>query len=205
MEISDAESDDYVVDATDDEWVESAKLPGRKRKSKGGEHSSTEKIHSNISSDDVKDISAEARDIPTEAPDGGPSRETASDVCCSCSKQSSCKTSKCACRVLGVGCGSSCGCRETKCANRGSVSNEGTQSVSVEGTGSDSGIDEADKERLLATQGAELLQGALVEGPAEAKSDNGPRKPLSDIGNKLVRVSFFLFNVKYIYTLLKFV
>lgn len=166
MEISDAESDEYGVDATDDEWVMSAKLHGRKRKSKGGEHSNLEKNHSNTSSDDAKTIS-------TEAPDG-PSVKTASDVCCSCSKSSSCKTSKCACRAMGIGCGSSCGCRETKCANR-----EG-------GTVNDPGSDEADKNRLLATQGAELLQGALV-GPAEANTDHGPRKALSDIGNTLTK------------------
>lgn len=170
MEISDAESDEYGVDATDDEWVMSAKLHGRKRKSKGGdEHSNLEKNHSNTSSVDAKTIS-------TEAPDG-PSVKTASDVCCSCSRSSSCKTSKCACRAMGIGCGSSCGCRETKCANR-----EG-------GTVNDPGSDEADKNRLLATQGAELLQGALV-GPAEANSDHGPRKALSDIGNTLVCPSF---------------
>ncbi|MCH89272.1 chromosome-associated kinesin KIF4-like [Trifolium medium] len=169
MEISDAESDEYVVDptdATDDEWVESAKLNGRKRKSKGSEHSNLEK---NIISDDVKDIS-------TEAPDG-PSQKIALDACCSCSKSSSCKTSKCLCRANGIGCGSSCGCRETKCANRG------RQPVSADGTENDS--DEADKNSLLATQGAQLLQGALVERPTEAKTDNGPRKALSDIGNTL--------------------
>ncbi|KAK2430062.1 hypothetical protein P8452_43525 [Trifolium repens] len=177
MEISDAESDEYVVDvtdATDDEWVESAKLHGRKRKSKGSEHPSIEK---NISPDDVKDI-------PTEAQDG-PSEKTASEVCCSCSKSSSCKTSKCMCKATGVGCGNSCGCRETKCANRVSISNEpqeGRQPVSAETTENDS--DEADKNSLLATQGAQLLQGALVEGPTEAKT-NGPRKALSDIGNTL--------------------
>ncbi|MCI03505.1 chromosome-associated kinesin KIF4-like, partial [Trifolium medium] len=176
MEISDAESDEYVVDptdATDDEWVESAKLNGRKRKSKGSEHSNLEK---NIISDDVKDIS-------TEAPDG-PSQKIALDACCSCSKSSSCKTSKCLCRANGIGCGSSCGCRETKCANRG------RQPVSADGTENDS--DEADKNSLLATQGAQLLQGALVERPTEAKTDNGPRKALSDIGNTLPAMPIFL-------------
>jgi kinesin family protein 4/21/27 len=198
MEISDAESDEYVVDvtdATDDEWVESAKLHGRKRKSKGSEHPSIEK---NISPDDVKDI-------PTEAQDG-PSEKNASEVCCSCSKSSSCKTSKCVCRSTGIGCGSSCGCRETKCANRVSISNEpqeGRQSVSAEATENDS--DEADKNSLLATQGAQLLQGALVEGPTEAKTNNGPRKALSDIGNTLVRVTFsFQFEVS-IHELIKFI
>jgi hypothetical protein len=87
---------------------------------------------------------------------------------------------------MGIDCGSSCGCRETKCANR-----EG-------GAVNDPGSDEADKNRLLATQGAELLQGALV-GPAEANTDHGPRKALSDIGNTLVCPSFSL-SMSSIYT-----
>lgn len=62
----------------------------------------------------------------------------------------------------------------------GSSSNE-LQQV----TENDSGSDEANKNRLLATQGAELLQGALIEGPAETKTDNAPRKALSDNGNSL--------------------
>lgn len=185
MDISDTESDDYVIEATDDEWVESAKLPVRKRKSKGG-HSSMENNQSNISSENVQDNS-------TEGLEGGASGETTSDVCCSCSKSSSCKTTKCKCKAMGIGCGSSCGCRASKCANRGgSASNESqepTQSGSVEGTENDSSVEEADKDHLLATQGAELLQGALVERPAEAHSDHVRRKPLSDIGNSLVRVS----------------
>lgn len=87
---------------------------------------------------------------------------------------------------MGGTCGSSCGCLISKCANRSSISSE----AQVEGSGNDSSVEEADKNRLLAAQGAELLQGALVEGPADAHSDNhGPRKPLSDIGNTLVRVS----------------
>lgn len=176
MEISDIESDDYEVDATDDEWVESAKLHTRKRKSKG-EHSSMEKCQLNAISENVKE------GLP-EGPDGA-SEETAEDVCCSCSKYSSCKTTKCKCRALGIGCGSSCGCRASKCANRASGSK-----MSQEGAENDSSIDEADKDRLLATQGAELLQGALVERPPKPPNDEGRRKALSDIGNTLVRVTF---------------
>ncbi|KAK7301105.1 hypothetical protein RJT34_11965 [Clitoria ternatea] len=176
LSISDAESDDYVPEATDDdEWEASEKLHVRKRKSKRS-HLSMESNQSNSSSEDVKDDSIE------EA--GGASREAASDTCCSCSKSSFCKTNKCKCRVLGNTCGSSCGCLPSKCANRASVSNESqerTQSGFIEG------IEQADKDRILAAQGAELLQGALVERPAEAHSDHGPRKPLSDIGNTLVK------------------
>ncbi|KAJ1416422.1 hypothetical protein SESBI_17380 [Sesbania bispinosa] len=131
---------------------------------------------SNISSEDVKDNSTEGH--------GGASGEAASDVCCSCSRSSSCKTTKCKCRALGNSCGSSCGCRASKCANRALVSNESQEPTQ---SGNDSSIEEADKDHLLATQGAELLQGALVERPAEAQSDHAPRKPLSDIGNTLAK------------------
>lgn len=178
MDISDSESDDYEVEATDDEWIESGKLQVRKRKSKR----SMENNQSNISSEEVKDNSVEGP--------GGASGETASEACCSCSKSSSCKTTKCKCRALGSTCGSSCGCLASKCANREPVSNESqepTQLGLVEGTGNDSCIEESDKDRLLATQGAELLHGALIDRPAETNNDHGSRKPLSDIGNTLVR------------------
>ncbi|XP_029130522.1 kinesin-like protein KIN-4C [Cajanus cajan] len=182
LSISDTEADDYAKNGTDDEWVASEddecgaseKIHVRKRKSKS-RRASMEDNQSNISSEDVKDNSTEAN--------GGASGETASGICCSCSKSSSCKTNKCKCKALGGTCGSSCGCLASKCANRISVSNESQ----VEGTGNASSIEESNKDRLLAAQGAELLQGALVEGPAEAHSDHGPRKPLSDIGNTLAK------------------
>ncbi|XP_027368410.1 kinesin-like protein KIN-4C [Abrus precatorius] len=170
LSVSDTESDDYYVpDATDDEWP-TEKIHVKKRTSKS-RHLSVENNQSTVSSEDVKDNSTEGLE--------GASGETASDICCSCSKSSSCKTNKCKCRALGNSCGSSCGCLASKCANRASVSNEGTSN--------DSSTEEADKDRLLAAQGAELLQGALVEGPAEAHSVHGPRKPLSDIGNTLAK------------------
>ncbi|KAK7385390.1 hypothetical protein VNO78_31107 [Psophocarpus tetragonolobus] len=169
LSVSDTDSDYYVADATDDEWVASRKMNIKKRKSKS-RRVSMEDIQSNNSLEELKDNSTEA--------DGGASGETASDICCSCSKSSSCKTNKCKCRAQGSSCGSSCGCLASKCANRASVLNESQ----VEGTGNDSSIEEADKDRLLAAQGAELLQGALVEGPTEAH-----RRPLSDIGNTLAK------------------
>lgn len=94
---------------------------------------------------------------------------------------------------MGSSCGTSCGCLATKCANRVSTSNESlepTQPGLVERTEDNSSIE--DKDGLLATQGAELLQGAMADGPAETNTDQGPRKALSDIGNALVRVKFFL-------------
>ncbi|KAI5065342.1 hypothetical protein GOP47_0020037 [Adiantum capillus-veneris] len=49
-------------------------------------------------------------------------QEQAADLCCSCSKQSGCKTGKCACKASGSFCGSNCQCSSKKCANRGSGS-----------------------------------------------------------------------------------
>ena len=110
---------------------------------------------------------------------------------CSCTKYSSCKTTKCECRADGGRCGTSCGCVATKCANRGSAStNESGESPETEifeGSGSGSGSDEKEKSDALASHGAMLLQSALVEKPADTNDENGPRrKPLSDIGNTLV-------------------
>ncbi|KAK7351230.1 hypothetical protein VNO77_10526 [Canavalia gladiata] len=183
MDISETESYDYDSETTDDEWQKSGKLRVRKRKSKS-RRSDMEKNHqSNINTSE--DFKENSRDRLVDA-----SGQTASDICCSCNKTSSCKTTKCKCKVMGNSCGSSCGCLATKCANRASISNElqePTQSILVHKTGNNSSIEETDKHRLLATQGAELLQGALVDRLAETNSDQGPRKPLSDIGNTEVK------------------
>ncbi|WJX34931.1 Kinesin-like protein KIN-4C [Trifolium repens] len=154
MDISDeTESDDYDVEETDDEWKESGKLRVRKRKSK-----------SKHSEDFKYNLSNRL---------GGAHGEPASDICCSCSKSSTCKTTKCMCKAIGNSCGSFCSCLTTKCDNRASILNESHEPIQ-------SGLP-------LITQGAELLQGALADRPAEANNDQGPRKPLSDIGNKQVK------------------
>jgi kinesin family protein 4/21/27 len=158
MDISDeTESDDYDVEETDDEWKESGKLRVRKRKSK-----------SKHSEDFKYNLSNRL---------GGAHGEPASDICCSCSKSSTCKTTKCMCKAIGNSCGSSCSCLTTKCDNRASILNESHEPIQ-------SGLP-------LITQGAELLQGALADRPAEANNDQGPRKPLSDIGNKQVHVTHY--------------
>lgn len=45
-------------------------------------------------------------------------KRTAKAECCSCSKKSLCKTTKCKCRSTGRSCGSLCGCALGKCSNR---------------------------------------------------------------------------------------
>ncbi|KAE9609086.1 hypothetical protein Lal_00020245 [Lupinus albus] len=180
MDISDIDSDDYDddvdydIEATDHDREKSGNLGVKKRKSRS-RHSSNENSQLNInSSEDVNDLG-----------------ESAPEVCCNCSRTSSCKTTKCKCKATGSSCGNSCGCVETKCANRAlsttNESQESTQSGLVERTENNCSIEETD-ERLLASQGVELLQGALADRPAEiVPPDQGPRKPLSDIGNALVK------------------
>ncbi|KAI5446405.1 hypothetical protein KIW84_014292 [Lathyrus oleraceus] len=56
-----------------------------------------------------------------------------------------------------------------------------------------SSSEEANQNRLLATQGAELLQGALIEEYAKTKTDNAPKKALPNIGNTLGRINDFGF------------
>ncbi|KAL9330001.1 hypothetical protein ACSQ67_005004 [Phaseolus vulgaris] len=168
MDISETESDDY--DFTDDEWEESGKLRVRKRKSK----TDMENNESNINnSEDFTEYSRDLLDTPGER---------ASDICCSCSINSSCKTTKCICRAMGSSCGNSCGCQVNKCENRSSISDE-----SQEWPAQSASFEETDKDRLLVTQGAELLQGALVDGHPETNNDQARRKPLSDIGNTQIK------------------
>ncbi|XP_068655953.1 kinesin-like protein KIN-4C [Aristolochia californica] len=117
--------------------------------------------------------------------------KSALETCCSCSRYSKCKTSKCACRNAGTSCGDTCGCMPTKCANRLAdfISAEGEESPQDEITGGDKDILESDLDRSkeLATHGALLLQSAFGQKPVEVTEDDGPkRKPLSDIGNKIV-------------------
>ncbi|XP_054788474.1 kinesin-like protein KIN-4C isoform X2 [Prosopis cineraria] len=167
MDLCDMDSDEYDVgvDETDDEWVASGKLRVKKRNSKSG-RSSWENSQPSYETPNVHDnfVSGEAY------------------ICCTCSKLSSCKTSKCQCRSKGNSCGRSCGCIETKCANRGLILNkEPAQPEIVEGTGNGFNSDEPDSD--LASQGAELLQSALAKKSTETNSDHGPRKPLADIGN----------------------
>ncbi|KAK7311684.1 hypothetical protein RJT34_09974 [Clitoria ternatea] len=157
MDTSETESDDYDAETIDDEWENSGKLRVRKRKLK----SRCSGVENNQSKNNISEDFKE--NLKDGLVDG-----SASDICCSCSKASSCKTTKCKCKAMGNSCGSSCGCLATKCANRASS------------------IEETDNDRLLVTQGAGLLQGAL-DRLAETNSDQGVRKPLSDIGNTQVK------------------
>ncbi|KAM7252940.1 hypothetical protein ACFE04_025558 [Oxalis oulophora] len=104
--------------------------------------------------------------------------------CCSCSKFSSCKTQKCACRLAGGHCKESCSCSSAKCSNR-----EPEMAKNDEIIQNNNSVKEEETEKdLLASHGAALLQSAMAEKPVDSNDDNRTkRKPLSDIGNSLAK------------------
>ncbi|KAL3634051.1 hypothetical protein CASFOL_021105 [Castilleja foliolosa] len=109
-------------------------------------------------------------------------------LCCSCSKSSACKTSRCECRAANGSCSLTCSCEATRCSNRGEIiakdlsipeSNEAAVAVgNVLET-------ERNNNNDLASHGAMLLQNALSDKPVSTNDGGTIRKPLSDIGNNL--------------------
>ncbi|XP_061372081.1 kinesin-like protein KIN-4C [Gastrolobium bilobum] len=112
---------------------------------------------------------------------------TAEGLCCSCSKKSLCKTTKCRCRSSGAGCGASCGCTRSKCTNRelsGETENDPPKSENTEGIMNASAVDK--NGNIIASECAKLLQSALVQKPASSSDNPGLiKKPLRDIQNSL--------------------
>ena len=177
MDTSESEHSDMDRTGDDSDWVMSRKRKAKKRKSKT-EGSSGILLHpidiDNSESLEMKPSSEETIDrVP----------KTATGVCCSCSKSSLCKTTRCECRAAGGSCGVSCGCAATKCSNRTKNLDYLPQSELAEGS------DVAEMSRDLASQGATLLMSALSEKPVEEIDKNRPnRKPLADIGNAMVHL-----------------
>lgn len=125
-------------------------------------------------------------------------QETAFVLCCSCGRNTLCKTAKCECRAAGGSCGLSCGCHPNKCSNREAnmIKEFGAlpQLEQVKGTENVSNTDEIESSHSLASHGAMLLQTALSEISVNPKNDTaGKRKPLSEIGNTLVCTCLFFF------------
>lgn len=113
-----------------------------------------------------------------------------SAACCSCSKKSLCKTTKCMCRAAGGSCGASCGCASTKCTNRETIliKLDSPQSEKIDEIKDCSGNYKTEETSILAAHGAKLLQSALVDKPVEMNDNVGTRrKPLSDIKNTLMK------------------
>ncbi|KAG8369179.1 hypothetical protein BUALT_Bualt15G0124300 [Buddleja alternifolia] len=118
------------------------------------------------------------------------SEQSNKGVCCSCSKSSLCKTSRCECRAGGGNCGLSCSCEPTRCSNREEASEKDlVQPELNEPVGNISETDEIDRNNNLASHGASLLQTALSEKPINTNDGGAIRRPLSDIGNNLAMSS----------------
>lgn len=96
-------------------------------------------------------------------------RPAAAATCCSCSKKSLCKTTKCKCRASGGTCGISCGCASTKCSNRATVLVKGLPQSEITGD-------------LTYDDGSAVTVGEPVEGCD--KICGAKSKQLCDIRNK---------------------
>ncbi|XP_028777712.1 kinesin-like protein KIN-4C isoform X2 [Neltuma alba] len=116
-------------------------------------------------------------------------RDKSDGLCCSCSKKSLCKTSKCRCRSGGGSCGTSCGCARFKCTNRELnpvAADEPTKSENTENVKTASANDTVENRSMIASHGAKLLESALLEKPAAVRDNlRRKKKPLSDIQNSL--------------------
>nr|GMD93977.1 kinesin-like protein KIN-4C [Ipomoea batatas] len=106
--------------------------------------------------------------------------------CCECSKNSSCKTQRCECRAAGRDCIVSC--RSSKCSNVEHSANKSSEHAGNTGNTTEGDETEGEKNHhALASHGAMLLQTAFSD-KTETKDEGGSkRKPLSDIGNTLVK------------------
>nr|XP_043640176.1 kinesin-like protein KIN-4C [Erigeron canadensis] len=181
----DTDVSDHSDNETDTEWLHSEdfqdEMGHRKRQN-------NKKRNSKIF---VENTDAETHKIFPREATTNVIQKTVSGICCSCSKSSSCKTQKCECRAVDGFCSISCGCHPKKCSNRDAVVVEESDvrppaTVETMILSDDEGIERSSS--ALASQGAMLLQAALSDKPAEIKDADGTRrKPLSDIGNKVVK------------------
>ncbi|CAN1340973.1 Kinesin-like protein KIN-4C [Linum perenne] len=176
MDTSISDHSDSETNDEDDEWVRSTIKKTRKTSSRTGG------LHSRSPSDNTDSSSSG---------DGEDSRKIQpAGQCCSCSRKSSCKTTKCECLAAGGMCGASCGCSASKCSNRDPAAYAIANSEIDAEMGGASGSDESSKNKIneLASHGAMLLENAMFDKPAAARQaeddvSETQRKPLSDIGN----------------------
>ncbi|KDP41482.1 hypothetical protein JCGZ_15889 [Jatropha curcas] len=101
-------------------------------------------------------------------------------LCCSCSKKSLCKTSKCECRAATGSCGIGCGCAISKCTNRAvlfiKMDNSPQQEVS--------------QDSVHCSGSSETEKGVVISLLAATNNNCAPRrKPLHEIGNTQVNSS----------------
>lgn len=166
-----------ISEPEDDEWVESTKKVTRKRNSRNGSR------NGNDSEPGSNELDANNTEVPNNSSgDDHPAQtdQTASGLCCTCTRNSSCKTNKCQCRAAGGTCGASCGCTSAKCSNRETDKVDEAPEAGI-GNGNVSEPDETEKNCILASRGARLLENALGDKTEDT------RKPLGDIGNTVAK------------------
>lgn len=193
-EYSDLDQADCGLEHSDVDDLEWSLTNGRRRRAK--KRNSNSNSHFNTSSHPISLSVTEG--LYTRTSDGEEStvsQKSAPAICCSCSKKSSCKTMRCECRDSEGNCGTSCGCDPVRCSNRESAltqeDNDFQPSEIVELIRTASEICEAERSHILAFHGAMLLQSALSDKPVITNDEGGTRrKPLSDIGNTLVCLSY---------------
>ncbi|CAK7347262.1 unnamed protein product [Dovyalis caffra] len=109
--------------------------------------------------------------------------KSASGACCSCSRKSLCKTTKCKCRAAGGSCGMHCGCAASKCTNRKvlSMADDSPQAEVAQ--------------KLHGSSSSETGNDAIMSQSTELNNYLQPlRKPLSEIGNMQMLVCFEMGN-----------
>ncbi|XP_051118391.1 kinesin-like protein KIN-4C [Andrographis paniculata] len=164
------QEDMVTSDDDDDEWEktkERRKRPAKKRNSR----SNSQETPAQLEQQPIIILST------PEAP------------CCTCTRSSYCKTSRCECRAANGNCSHSCSCEPTRCSNRGAAATTTDnllQPELIDISGDTSGTDE-ERSRHLASHGARLLQTALSDKPLSEGGNAAAttRKPLSDIGNNV--------------------
>ncbi|GJM86813.1 hypothetical protein PR202_ga02708 [Eleusine coracana subsp. coracana] len=159
MDISDSEHTEEFEDLneeSDSDWVQSTRKEGMNEESDSDWEQSVRKIRRRrrtVSSHSNPNLGLQSITENSEPLLDAKSTSSKDLTChgCSCSKGSSCKTSKCECRGSGAQCGEACGCKSSKCSNRGSS------------------LDNTD----IVNQGVMLLENAFSEKPRKPLANIG--------------------------------
>ncbi|KAI4339767.1 hypothetical protein MLD38_024674 [Melastoma candidum] len=133
-----------------------------------------------------------------------PDERKATITCCSCTKRSLCKTTKCVCRAAGGSCRISCGCSPSKCTNQENHAVKAENSLKIEANDGDlssaeTKTDNSDESKVATTllqtespwvsEAAPPLTQSIPESHPTVGDDHcGLKKmPLYDIANTLVK------------------
>ncbi|CAI0406041.1 unnamed protein product, partial [Linum tenue] len=123
-------------------------------------------VHSTKPQDLSRSVLFETPAVDSETSDNVPTRvKSALGGCCSCSKNSLCKTNKCQCRAAKGGCGEGCRCSIAKCTNGKRLAKKDSSLPSV--------------------MAQDLVHSSGSENTSDATSPNQvtERQPFSEIGN----------------------